>query len=295
MLRQLCKEFEFFCVGSLPFERAIDALDWLIAHPNILPFWPELPNSSSREFMIPRSGRAFDISWNSYAQDEASGLFELKSRLLHSAKPKLLKCQVVGPLTQMLYGPGEGDTGLLDKCIEVAAKEIACQKKILSELAIPLLFVLDEPGMVGWTKITPGEKNKIIEAYTTLAKSCAGAGDFLGLHSCGTFIPDILSWPFDLFSFEVTAERFDQIFSLVNKTAWSRAVSRAVFAPGLFPAVFEGNRIEAQERIAQAEGLYNRILDYFGADSDVLLVRSAACGHAGASLEWIDQVYQTRI
>src|SRR5262245_37301535 len=99
-LRNLLKDYSLYCVGSLPYRDAERAVDFVLSRPEILPFWPELPQRSPNEEMLPRSETALKPDWHGFSRENASGLFALKDRLkFRKIKLNLLKLQLMGPVS----------------------------------------------------------------------------------------------------------------------------------------------------------------------------------------------------
>jgi len=289
---RLFPAYSHFCVGSLPFDDPEEAVSFVLSRPYILPFWPELPKRSDAELMLNRARGALSSSWKGYSPAEAAGLYALRDRLKKEKRSlPLLKCQVLGPLTFVMFVHDfdEGRDEALTLAGELCLRQIEWQQQFLAETGSALLFVLDEPALGWWNVASPDAREKLREVYSTLCVGLSERRLYLGLHACSAFHPGFLNLPLDLLSFDAGPDFARKLFQQDLAANLSAAAARGlVLAPGVFPAF-----IESDLETFHQEGLsrFESLKALFSPDGDAVALLSASCGHAGASLEWLDTLY----
>lgn len=297
--QKLLPRFSTYCVGSLPYVDPKEALNFVFEHDWIVPFWPELPLRRDSELMLSRAERVLTSGWNGYAEAEAACLFALRDRL-ESASTGLdiIKCQVLGPLSFLLYS--QQLQGTFKQRIQEAAKitlqQIRWQHRFLESFCDDFIFVVDEPGLIEWSALDVYERRMLQEAYSYLFVSVSELEAFMGMHSCSAFDHEFLSFPIELLSFDALQFDFTKLFPHTARNAWSQAAERGlVVAPGLFAA-----RNESPELLAVDEG--RKLTEQFrqqyaeaSGASGIAMLASATCGHAFASRSWVELLYQNEL
>ena len=294
-LAELLSDYSLFCVGSLPFSDAARAAQFVLSHPRILPFWPELPGRPA-ELSLNRAERSLAPGWSGYLRSEAGGLYALAEALrAMSYRPQVIKCQLLGPLTFALHARGlpGGFEERLNIALERCARQIEWQQAFLGPSADRLLFVADEPGFAAWNGIKERERALVREAYSYLYVRVAELPGFLGMHCCAAFQPALLGLALDLLSFDAWDGPAEKIFAPDLRPLWREALDRGLTAvPGVFPALCRDDFRQARQR---GEEIHQRILGIFAdlnPGRDAPSMCSAACGHAGASVEWVEFLYR---
>ncbi|NLF24465.1 MAG: hypothetical protein GX589_02245 [Deltaproteobacteria bacterium] len=293
-LRQIVSgRYACFCVGSLPFSDAQQAVEFVLARPKIMPFWPELPQRSSSEFMLARTERVAAAEWSGYAADESSGLYALAERLGQGQPLALIKAQLMGPLSFMSYSQGMHGSFAdnLEMATAICLKQVLWQRTFLKPYGKALLFVLDEPALKDWDRLDDSEKTLLREAYSYLYVTISDLGGLLGLHSCSGFELEFLEFPIELLSFDLTAHPLEKFFCASAKEVWRDALQRGlVLAPGTFESV---GTPPWPESFSKGRAMYDQAVAYLSdlGVGDVNALMSASCGHANAHLSWLEQLY----
>ena len=154
-LAALLAPYAHFCVGSLPYSEPLPAVEFVLSHPLILPFWPELP-SRPAERMLTRAERTLRRGWSGYTRGEAAGLYALVEAIkVGGVSAPLIKCQLLGPLSFALYsrelrGAFEDR---LRTALEHCVRQVEWQHGFLHSPGRALLFVADEPGFSRWQEL----------------------------------------------------------------------------------------------------------------------------------------------
>jgi len=149
--------------------------------------------------------------------------------------------------------------------------------------------MLDEPALDQWGDLSGGEQLKLAEGYSYLYSAVADLGARLGIHTCGALRSEFLDFPVDILSFDCLPDG-EPIFNPAHQEAWAAAFKRGLAAvPGVFESVCTEPVEEAYRR---GRALFERSgerLRGLGARGNILA--AAGCGHANASLEWIERLY----
>lgn len=285
----------WFCAGSLPHLDARAAVRFILDRAHILPFWPELPQRGLGEAILPKAMRAFEKDWEGYREDEASGLYALREELAgQRRKLPIIKCQLPGPLTALIYGRRQVEVRAfeLEEAAQACLKVIVWQAGFLSEVADRLLFVIDEPGIFHSPPLSVAQRRLVAETFSYLFVAVHERGHFLGLHCCDSFEAGLLELPFDLLSFDALSRGLGVFFTESAALAWKSALRNGLLAvPGTFPAVVMRDHEAARRRgIEIHQDFCLRLRELACSEAELLM--SADCGHAGASLEWVERLYQ---
>lgn len=298
-LTEVIKTYSHFCVGSLPFLEAPQAVSFITARPWILPFWPELPIKDRAEESIARAERALDPLWDGHHTNEVSGLYAFKDYLVGTQRRyPIIKCQLAGPLTAMCHTSKsfQIDKKLsfasLEECTKACIKQIAWQIDTFAGLADSFLVVLDEPELRIWTELDELSRERLLEVLSYLYVRISEMGAYVGYHVCCSFFSELLGIPCDLLSFDLSGEAITQVFGGERIALWRDFMARGiVVVPGIFPvAPTHGAKATYQAAIE----MYRRTKDFlevsFGVGDSRLLL-SAGCGHAHSPLEWLETIY----
>ncbi|RMG41909.1 MAG: hypothetical protein D6719_07625 [Candidatus Dadabacteria bacterium] len=285
--------YKYFPVGSLPFLSAEEALSFIINHKTIIPFWPELPLRSEKEFMLKRTEEALKSGWSGYTTDDAAGFLAFSDYIARE-KPAwpLIKLQLMGPLTFLLFSKKLSGTfsEKLKLAQQVAVAQIDWQLGMLSSFDGLILIVLDDPALSECARLADSEKASLRETYTFLYVYISEKNAASGIHCCGCFVPELLSFPTDLFSLDFIVNPPDQIISSVLADGWQEFFGRnGVLAAGVYPTQCEQDH---QEAITAGRNLYIRIREMCSKLSPAsVLLHSATCGHAFSAEKWLNSLY----
>jgi len=222
----MLKPFSTTGIGSLPLRDAEDACR-LIFETFDIPFWPQLPCLSFREFMIPQysEGMPFlrmddarqsvwveknssdelerfyesctDESRIAISEDYAKG-FHVFLHLLKNRHFPLLKAQVTGPLTFTLGLKDAGgkpiffDEELREISLMLLKAKVRWQMDMLKPHADAILVFIDEPilsalGSSGYLGVSNEEALRLLRE---LAETITSQGAIAGIHCCGN-----ADWP----------------------------------------------------------------------------------------------------
>lgn len=285
-LASIIADYEWFCVGSLPHKDAKTAVEFVLSHKQVIPFWPELPNAARTEESLPKAERALLPTWRGYTEQEASGLFELKNRLNQiEQRLSVLKVQLMGPLSILRFS--EGLEGSFERKAELVSVAIGKQFLWLAEfcksLTGTLLVQFDEPGFGLYSELTSEEKQIVDEMYSYFYVQAQELGIYLGMHSCAQVGPEFFAQPLDFYSFDPLAA--GSSLPIDCNAAMTSAIARgAVVIPGVYPAL----EAALPARRAVVSDTEKALVHLFG---KAHYLKSSACGHAGASETWIQTLY----
>ncbi len=222
----MIKPFSTTGIGSLPHVNAEDACR-LILNTFDIPFWPQLPRISFREFMIPqyaegmpffridtekqtawieKSGsdelERFYEGWNdrsriAMSEDYAKGLHTFM-HVIRDRKFDLLKGHVTGPLTFTLGLKDAGgkpiyfDEELREISLMLLKAKTRWQIATLSAHAAKVIVFIDEPilsalGSSAYLGVSEEESVRLISEVAEVIRS---EGGIPGIHCCGN-----ANWP----------------------------------------------------------------------------------------------------
>jgi methionine synthase II (cobalamin-independent) len=222
----MIKPFSTTGIGSLPHRNAQEACTLILGTVDI-PFWPQLPRRSFREFMIPQYSEGmpffrtdpaketfwiqrnspeelerFYESWTpesriAISEDYAAGLHAFLS-MIRNRRFDYLKGHVTGPLTFTLgLKDQEGkavyyDEELREISLMLLKAKINWQIDLLKEHAAEVIIFIDEPilsalGSSGYLGVSPDEALRLLQETTNAIKT---AGGIAGIHCCGN-----ADWP----------------------------------------------------------------------------------------------------
>lgn len=219
-MREFLPQGQVTGIGSLPHRDPEDAVRFVAEHSPTIPFWPQLPQRSDDEMMIPQmlsplreglqwhSPARFDISvdkLNDFRRqlrevdailDETSAAgfyaFERACRANTFTQATALKGQITGPIT-------------LAHCLFVDGKPLTTQPEILAEFTgylcrlglwqiqqlqqfgKPVLLFIDEPALTLGASSPPS-----LSSFLQLVATLRSAGAYVGIHCCASELPDLI-------------------------------------------------------------------------------------------------------
>jgi methionine synthase II (cobalamin-independent) len=222
----MIKPFSTTGIGSLPHLGAEEACRLILEAVDI-PFWPQLPKRSFREFMIPQYSEGmpffridpekqtfrierdsseelerFYESWTAesriaISEDYAAGLHAFLA-MIRNRRFDYLKGHVTGPLTFTLGLKDQGgkpayfDEELREVSLMLLKAKINWQIDLLKANAAGVIIFIDEPilsalGGSGYVGVSPDETLRLLREMTEAIRA---AGGIAGIHCCGN-----ADWP----------------------------------------------------------------------------------------------------
>lgn len=222
----MIKPFSTTGIGSLPHLKAEDACR-LVLETFDIPFWPQLPRISFREFMIPQysEGMPFikidaekQIVWieknssdelerfyEGWQDDSRIAISEDYAKGLHTfidvigeKRFEFLKGHVTGPLTFTLGLKDSGgkpiyfDEELREICLMLLKAKTRWQIDLLSAHASKVIVFIDEPilSALGTSAYLGVSEEESLRLISELAEVIHSAGGIAGIHCCGN-----ANWP----------------------------------------------------------------------------------------------------
>jgi hypothetical protein len=222
----MIKPFSTTGIGSLPHLDAGEACN-LILKTFDIPFWPQLPKVSLREFMIPQysegmpffridpekqtfwieknASEELERFYEGWTEDSRIAISEDYAKGLHifltsirNRRFEFLKGQITGPLTFTLgLKDAEGtpiyfDEELREISLMLLKAKTRWQFDILKAHAERVIMFIDEPilsalGSSSYLGVSPDETLRLLKAMTGAIKSL---GAISGIHCCGN-----ADWP----------------------------------------------------------------------------------------------------
>jgi methionine synthase II (cobalamin-independent) len=206
-------------VGSLPHKDAARACQLIAKYLKDLPAWPQLPNRSPNEGMVPQFSQGFpgifmrdgelrfdheqdthaalETLYTAYLEnridsfplsaDFAAGLHELLS--MRKIDPLAVKGQVTGPLTfGLAVRDNSGKSILYDDTLADAAAKLlrlkaAWQENELHHISKNTIIFVDEPAMASYgSAFFNLSREKVV---TLVEEVLAGINGIRGVHCCG--------------------------------------------------------------------------------------------------------------
>lgn len=217
----MIKPFETTGIGSLPFTDADEAVRLVLAHCDI-PFWPQLPHRTFKEFMVPQyteglPGIVVDtdrekVLVEQAGQDDLNRFYELYSAgedfpiseeysrgfyafldKIKGRRFRVLKGQITGPLTFTLgLKDVEGryiyfNEELREMASLLLQRKAQWQVKVLSAFAEKVIIFIDEPilsaiGSSSYLGVESAEAERLLRDTVEAIHSVDGLA---GIHCCG--------------------------------------------------------------------------------------------------------------
>lgn len=251
-------------IGSLPHREPRDACA-LILETFDIPFWPQLPRISFKEFMVPQYSEGmpffrldadkqtfwverndsdelerFYESWTdqsriAISQDYARGLHVFLDAIKHR-KTRQLKGHVTGPLTFTLGlkdvsgKPVFYDEELREVSLMLLKAKVLWQADLLKNQAGDVLIFIDEPilSALGTSSYLGVDSAEALRLLQEMAACVRGAGCIPGIHCCGN-----ADWPLVM---QTGAE-------VISFDAFDYAETLALYPEALTRYLEEGKRL----------------------------------------------------
>lgn len=311
--------FAATCIGSLPHEDPVKAVDLVFDVEDLIPFWPQLPNRNFREnmyaqFSVHLPGIDIDADrkritvdlhryepFNFYEQlinenldffaflpDSFAGFFEMMRRKFPSSKT-IIKGQTTGPIsTGLQIFSTENKPVIYDEnYCEIVRKNLNMmtrwQEKTLRSKFQRTIIFLDEPSLslMG----TPYANIKWEDAIAWINDVLKGIEGWKGIHCCGnTDWSQVIETNIDILSFD--AYDYDYTISLYPEEI-SRFLERGgVLAWGIVPNNEEVADKENVDSLVQKVISGIEMMKAKGVDEELLIRNSLVtpqCGLGGMS------------
>ena len=216
----MIQQFMTTGIGSLPFKEPRKASEFVVNAVDI-PFWPQLPQRSSYELMIPQYSEGFpfitfegDKFWIEKASDDAltsfyeaigqgrdfpisenyaAGFYAFVDILKEKGKKyPIIKGQITGPMTFTLglsdktRRPLYFDEELRELSLELLKGKVRWQVKELSHFAEKVLIFVDEPVLsaLGSSAYVGVDNDEALRLLSTIVSSIKDEGALAGMHCC---------------------------------------------------------------------------------------------------------------
>jgi hypothetical protein len=325
---KMFKPFTTIGIGSLPHTDPEEACR-LVLDTFDIPFWPQLPNLSFHESMIPQfsegmpaikidaqrermwvekgSGDAFAVFYETYSEDlrsaisegYARGLYTL-IRLLKDKRLNALKGQTTGPLTFTLgIKDSEGrsvyfDEELREISLMLLKAKIRWQMDMLRPFAENIVLFIDEPilSALGSTSYLGVEPQEALRLLNETAVSIKDAGGIPGIHCCGNADwPMVIKSGIDIISFD--AYGYIETISLYPAEFTEFLQGGGYLAWGIVPtteSIKEENTDSIKKRFYEGSEKLSKSIP-----GDLLLARiflTPSCGTGSRSTEETLKVFQ---
>lgn len=296
-------------IGSMPHREPSEACKIILDCFDI-PFWPQLPRLSPREYMIQQfceyfPGIVFEgekvylrrdlealTEWLSTYSDDtqtpissdfASGLYALRE-LLKQKSAKILKGQITGPVTFTLSLKDEEGVPIyfdetLRECGLLFLKSKALwQVNFLRDIASEVWLFVDEPvlqavGTSAYISVEQAEVRRMINQLTSYVKSL---GAKVGLHCCGRADwKEVLNYEIDILSFD--SFFFFDFFRVYGEEIREFLRRGGVIAWGFVPTTDDIREIDDSKIISLAKERLNQLGTEIPEIFDNLLI-TPSCG-----------------
>ncbi|MBI4684407.1 MAG: hypothetical protein HY755_04325 [Nitrospirae bacterium] len=321
------KPFSTTGIGSLPHTNAEEACS-LILETFDIPFWPQLPKLSFREWMIPQYSEGMpylkmDVEkqtiwveknksdelerfYETYNDESRIAISEDYAKGLHTflrtvkTKFRFIKGHVTGPLTFTLGlkdndgRPVYFDEELREISLMLLKAKIRWQIDVLGQFSDNVIIFIDEPilsalGSTVYLGVNPDEAFRLINEASDTIKA---AGGISGMHCCGNADwPSVLESSIDILNFDAYAY-FDSI--LMYHSNLKKFLDKGGYlAWGIVPTT-DAIRNETYESMKNA---FSQRIEKLSASipSDIILSRiilTPSCGTGSRSIEDTLKIFQ---
>ncbi len=308
-------------IGSLPHIDPEEACR-LVLETFDIPFWPQLPKLSFREFMIPQYSEGIPLlkideiketiwiekeqnnaltqfyeeysdDWKCMISEEYSQGIHTFVKLIKEKHFQFLKGQTTGPLTFTLGLKNEDkrliyfDEEMREICLFVLNAKIRWQVEFLKPYANNIIIFIDEPilSAIGTSVYIGVNSNDALRLLKETSHAIRIAGGIPGIHCCGKADwPMVINSGVDIISFD--AYDYVETISLYSEEFTEFLKNGGYLAWGIVPtteAIHDENTESIIRRFdASIEKLSRRISDKFLL-SNILLTPS--CGTGSRSIE----------
>ena len=201
-------------VGSTRHTDATDAVSEVLEDYWRLPFWPQLPNRTDGELMLPQIGLSLpDARWDGELihwsgrlseadlanadlppRDRAAGLYELLEQLPNVAEARksgVVKGQIVGPLTLARWScdpDGQSPLHDLESLTQLGAWLGACaaqQALAFQRLGFQTIITFDEPELASvGEQFMPLPWREVVPVLRAALEPVQRTGALAGIHCC---------------------------------------------------------------------------------------------------------------
>lgn len=321
------KPFSTTGIGSLPHTNAEEACRFVLKSLDI-PFWPQLPQLSFREWMIPQYSEGMpcvkiDMSnqtiwldkndsdelerfYEIYTDESRIAISEDYARGLHTflktitGKLGFLKGHVTGPLTFSLGlkdrdgRPIYFDEELREISLMLLKAKIRWQIDVLKQFSDNVIIFIDEPilsaiGSTVYLSVNPNEAVRLIKGASDTIKSSGGIS---GIHCCGNADwPGILNSSIDILNFDAYAY-FDS-FAIYKSNIESFFDNGGYLAWGIVPTT-DAIKKETYESIRNDLEQKIEKLSKFISPDIVLsrIILTPSCGAGSRTMDEASKIFQ---
>ena len=326
----LIKPFSTTGIGSLPYTNPEEACRNVLDTFDI-PFWPQLPKLSFREWMIPQysegmpyvkidlkketicvdrsKGDELERFYESYKDDSRIAISEDYAKGLHTflrivkQRFKFLKGHITGPLTFTLgLKDTEGrlvyfDEELREIALMLLKAKIRWQVDVLKQFADEVIIFIDEPilsalGSSAYLGVNPGEAMRLIEETANTVKE---AGGISGIHCCGNADwPSVLKSSIDILNFD--AYGYFDAFAMYHSEVRGFLEKGGYLAWGIVPttdAIKDESFYSIKKRFNYGIEKLSKSIP-----SELILSRiilTPSCGTGSRSIEETEKIFQLLI
>ncbi|MCM8797664.1 MAG: hypothetical protein NC923_07335 [Candidatus Omnitrophica bacterium] len=210
-------------IGSLPHQRAEEAVELIFKYLPSLPFWPQLPSRSFKEGMIAQFSEnipflkigpkrtdfsisedgmeefygqliADNLDYFRISPEYAAGLYAFRQKLESSNLREVffIKCQITGPFTFAgAIKDGRGMALLHDKVLMQAVTKAMVMKArwqidFFKQFGKKIIMFIDEPYLACFgSAYTPINRNEVITVLSECASAIKSPDVLVGVHCCG--------------------------------------------------------------------------------------------------------------
>jgi methionine synthase II (cobalamin-independent) len=323
----MIKPFSTTGIGSLPHKNAEEACRIIIRTFDI-PFWPQLPKISFREWMIPQyseglpfvridperetiwldknKGDELERFYESYSEESRIAISEDYAKGLHTflktvrKKFRFLKGHITGPLTFTLGlkdsdgKPVYFDEELREISLMLLKAKVRWQIDVLKQFADNIIIFIDEPilsalGGSAYLGVNTEEAVRLIKETSDTVKSL---GCLSGIHCCGnTDWPSVIKAGIDILNFD--AYGYSDTLSIYPPVITEFLTAGGYLAWGIVPTT-DSIRYETFDSLKRLlDQKIERLSNFI--PSDLILSRiilTPSCGTGSRSIDEAAKILQ---